>query len=265
MEMNGLSGFQGRIETSRCRWINNGVNRSIQAIKWVRQGLCLIHSCCHPSQCPGLWNSGTHRQILQTMWLCWVLSIPLHFLALLGFLGDCSCAVVMRLGILYIFFLSSVLLLNTGLVLASRCVWALLSLSHVLVWVSLVGIWERWGGPRASVGSGPVSPSPFRCHPALPGWEQLSPGQSDLIWHPLCFLQEKGSQPALWNQGIVSFLCRNRTFGGKESFKNKMLFKNALPLSKPSHLKADSWADTSATNNFFCFCPSDRFPSSNHF
>lgn len=28
---------------------------------------------------------------------------------------------------------------------------------------------------------------------------------------------------------------------------------------------ADSWADTSVTNNIFWFCPSDRFPSSNHF
>lgn len=55
---------------------------------------------------------------------------------------------------------------------------------------AVVGIWEKWGGHKARVGSGPVSPPPFHCHPALPGWELLSPGQSDLIWHPLCFLQE---------------------------------------------------------------------------
>lgn len=115
----------------------------------------------------------------------------------------------------------------------------------------MVGIWERWGAHRARVGSGPVSPSPFPCHPALPGWELLSPGQSDLIWHLLCFLQEQGSQPAALNQGIVSFLCRNRTYGGKENFKNKTLFKNVLPLPKPSHLMADSWADTSVTNSIF--------------
>lgn len=109
----------------------------------------------------------------------------------------------------------------------------------------------EWGGDKASVGSGPVSP--FPCHSALPGWELLSPGQSDLIWHPLCFLQEQGSQPAVLNQGIVSFLCQNRTFGGKENFKNKTLFKNALPVPKPSHLTADSWADASGTNSIFCF------------
>ena len=48
---------------------------------------------------------------------------------------------------------------------------------------------------------------------ALPGWELLSPGQSDWVWYPLYFLQEQGGQPAVLNQGIVSLLYRNREIG----------------------------------------------------
>lgn len=95
---------------------------------------------------------------------------------------------------------------------------------------------QWWDDGRDTVYTGPVwgqnlslSLSSSMTLSRLAGWELLSPGQSDRVWHPLYFLQEQGGQTAVLNQGIVSLLYRNRAFGGKENFKNKTYLKMHFP------------------------------------
>lgn len=81
-------------------------------------------------------------------------------------------------------------------------------------------------GHRAHLGSGPGSlSSSLALH-----------GQPDQVWYLLYFHQEQGGQPAVLNQGIVSFLYRNRAFGEKENSKTKsylkMHFSSPYPTSK---------------------------------